>query len=88
MTLKNRMGKVEIRQEIEAYSKEAVYDFDNSIMLKWYPLRIAEKVGMSDFKSLKCLELGVSHGYSTSIFEKYFSDYTVLDADSRVIEKY
>ena len=49
---------------VKAYEGNSLYDFDNAILLNWYPKRI---IGLaSGAESL--LELGLGHGYSTPLF--------------------
>ena len=64
----------------EAYNPEFEYELDNSLILKWYPKRIAQKMLAGSL-----LELGVGHGYSTREFTKIASDYTVLEGSEQVI---
>ena len=68
----------------KAYEGENLYEFDNYIMLNWYPQRIIKYTeGLSSI-----LELGLGHGYSTKVFSKYFSRHLVLDGSSIVIENF
>ena len=71
-------------QHAKAYEGQSQYDFDNAIMLKWYPLRIIEMTQGAD----SLLELGVGHGYSTKIFSEHFSRHLVLDGSASVIERF
>lgn len=81
---------MQIKQELEAYSKTNIYDFDNSIILNDYPNRVIEKLKSEgkDLLNLSLLELGLGHGYSTNVLKKHFRKYTVLEGDSRIIEIY
>ncbi|MBS1752138.1 MAG: class I SAM-dependent methyltransferase [Bacteroidetes bacterium] len=66
---------------VKAYEGDIQYDFDNEILLNWYPKRILnDTIGA---KSL--LELGLGHGYSTNIFSKQFSKHIVLEGSPAVI---
>lgn len=67
----------------EAYTSDFSYDLDNRLMLHWYPSRIAPKL-----KSGSMLELGLGHGYSTSVFSAHTDDYTVVDGSRAVIEQF
>ena len=69
---------------VTAYQGNLQYDFDNQILLNWYPKRIIEYSDNS--KSL--LELGLGHGYTTTIFSKHFSKHIVLDGSKAIIENF
>lgn len=78
-----------IKQEMNAYSRDNIYDFDNNIILHEYPRMIAERIGEIELKSKSFLELGLGHGYSTLEFQKLVGDeYTVLEGDGNIIEKF
>ena len=49
---------------VAAYEGQNQYDFDNNIMLNWYPYRIIKFT--RDAKSI--LELGLGHGFTAKIF--------------------
>jgi len=67
-----------------AYEGKNIYDFDNEILLTWYPRRIVNL--NPNAKSL--LELGLGHGFSTSIFARSFQRHVVLEGSSAVIENF
>ena len=69
---------------VRAYEGDLQYDFDNKILLNWYPKRILDFTKGS--KSL--LELGLGHGYTTSIFSDYFEEHIVLEGSKAVIENF
>jgi 2-polyprenyl-3-methyl-5-hydroxy-6-metoxy-1,4-benzoquinol methylase len=69
---------------VKAYQGNNLYDFDNEIILNWYPYRIIKHAGNS--KSM--LELGLGHGFTSDIFSKHFEKYIVLDGSSAVIENF
>lgn len=70
-------------ENINAYKKEFEYDFDNDIMLKYYPKRIIEKLVEGSF-----LELGLGHGYTISEFLNKVDSYTILEGSPAVIENF
>ena len=70
-------------KNVNAYKKEFIYDFDNEIMLKYYPKRILEKLVEGSF-----LELGLGHGYTIQEFLKHVNGYTILEGSSAVIENF
>ncbi len=76
-----------IQQDVRAYSKENMYDFDNSVMLDYYPKRIIELLG-KEFRKKNCLELGIGHGYTTRLFSQNFDSYTVIEGSREVIQKF
>jgi trans-aconitate methyltransferase len=69
---------------IGAYQKNFAYDFDNEIMLNWYPERIIASCNNTD----RVLELGVGHGHSTKKFSEFFAELTVVDGSPSVIEQF
>lgn len=88
-TYMNRQGDImeRIQQDIRAYDKENMYDYDNSIMLDYYPKRIMELLGKG-YRKKKCLELGLGHGYTARLFSKYFDNYTVIEGSWELIQKF
>jgi SAM-dependent methyltransferase len=70
-------------RNVNAYKKEFLYDFDNDIMLNYYPKRIISKMKSGSF-----LELGLGHGYTINEFLKYVDEYTILEGSMAVIENF
>jgi 2-polyprenyl-3-methyl-5-hydroxy-6-metoxy-1,4-benzoquinol methylase len=69
---------------VQAYQGLSIYEFDNTIQLKWYPQRIANFCkGASSL-----LELGLGHGITASVFQQHFNRHVVIDASPAVIENY
>lgn len=77
--------ELEVQQNIEAYSKDNKYGFDNNLMLYYYSKRILEIVNKNTTTLLEC---GIGHGYSSEVFEGCFKNHIVIDADNRLIMKY
>lgn len=71
-------------EHVSAYEGQNLYDFDNEILLTWYPKRIMSL--SPDAKSL--LELGLGHGFSTNLFAPLFKRHVVLDGSLAVIENF
>jgi len=71
-------------QHIRAYEGDLQYDFDNKIMLNWYPKRVLNYSNGAN----SLLELGLGHGYTTNIFSKYFTRHIVVEGSSAVIENF
>ena len=69
---------------VAAYQGENLYDFDNEILLNWYPHRIVLNSGIA--RSI--LELGLGHGYTTNIFSISFSRHVVLEGSPAVIQHF
>lgn len=74
-----------IEQDINIYMKSNIYEFDNNIMMNYYPGRIIELAGN---EGRTCLELGIGYGTTTEIFSGSFDSYTVLDGDRDIIERF
>jgi 2-polyprenyl-3-methyl-5-hydroxy-6-metoxy-1,4-benzoquinol methylase len=69
---------------VPAYQGLSIYDFDNTIQLKWYPQRIVQF--SEGAKSL--LELGLGHGITANVFGQFFEHHVVIDASKAVIENF
>lgn len=76
--------KTNLDQHLEAYQGGNLYDFDNEILLKWYPQRILNHTR----HKTSLLELGVGHGYTTPIFTGFFQRHLVLDGSASVIQQF
>jgi len=68
-------------KHVAAYQGDNLYDFDNEILLTWYPQRVLHHAGAAH----SLLELGLGHGYSTDIFSRRFSRHVVLEGSPAVI---
>lgn len=66
-----------------AYGSSFAYDFDNRLILNWYPRRILDYV-----RGGSLLELGLGHGYTAALFSERFSRHVVLDGSLAVIEQF
>ena len=69
---------------VAAYQGDNLYDFDNEILLTWYPKRILHHVGLAH----SLLELGLGHGYTTHIFSRRFARHVVLEGSPAVIDNF
>lgn len=74
----------ELDDHLRAYQGENIYDFDNHILLKWYPERVRQF--SADANSL--LELGLGHGITATVFGKHFKRHVVVDASPAVIANF
>jgi trans-aconitate methyltransferase len=68
-------------KHVAAYQGDNVYDFDNEILLTWYPQRVLHHAGAA----CSLLELGLGHGYTTDIFSRRFEHHVVLEGSPAVI---
>ncbi|QBF24581.1 class I SAM-dependent methyltransferase [Pseudomonas tructae] len=71
-------------KHVAAYQGDNLYDFDNEILLTWYPQRVLHHAGAA--RSL--LELGLGHGYTTDIFSRRFERHVVLEGSPAVIDNF
>jgi len=71
-------------KHVAAYQRDNLYDFDNEILLTWYPLRVLHHAGAA--RSL--LELGLGHGYTIDIFSRSFERHVVLEGSPAVISNF
>lgn len=69
---------------VAAYKGENLYDFDNEILLTWYPQRIV----MNSKGARSVLELGLGHGFTTNIFSNNFDRHVVLEGSPAVIQNF
>lgn len=69
---------------IDAYKGNNQYDFDNDILLNWYPQRIIKFTK----KAQSILELGLGHGFTTKIFSEHFKRHVVLEGSLAVIDNF
>lgn len=67
-----------------AYQGANLYDFDNDILLNWYPKRVLALLDKTD----SILELGVGHGFTSKIFSEKFNNHTVLEGSEAVINNF
>ena len=67
-----------------AYQGDNLYDFDNEILLTWYPQRVLHFAG----GACSLLELGLGHGYTTDIFSGQFKRHVVLEGSPTVIKNF
>lgn len=75
--------KEDLDKYAKAYNPESKYEFDNKLMLQWYPRRIAQKLIPGNI-----LELGLGHGYSAREFASIATDYIVLDGSQKIINSF
>lgn len=69
---------------VAAYRGDNLYDFDNRILLTWYPQRIM----MSTKGSSSILELGLGHGFTADIFSKKYRRHVVLEGSPAIIQNF
>lgn len=66
------------------YMPGAPTAIENELILNWYPHRILSRLKKCDTKSL--LELGLGHGHTALIFNKFFRRHVVIEGSSVVID--
>lgn len=72
-------------QHVTAYQGDNnPYDFDNHILLKWYP----ERVRKYSEGARSLLELGLGHGITATAFGRHFQRHVVIDASPAVIANF
>ncbi|GHB62128.1 type 12 methyltransferase [Psychrosphaera saromensis] len=69
-----------------AYQGNNIYDFDNNILLNFYPQRVLSM--LNGIKTGSLLELGLGHGITTNLFTKAFKRHVVLDGSAAIINKF
>jgi SAM-dependent methyltransferase len=71
-------------KHLAAYQGDNLYDFDNELLLTWYPRRVLQHGGTAS----SLLELGLGHGYTTEIFSRHYPRHLVLEGSSAVISNF
>lgn len=71
-------------RHVGAYTGNTLYDFDNRIILNWYPPRIIARCQ----GAASLLELGLGHGFTTTLLAQHFDRHLVLDGSPAVIENF
>ncbi|ACS81653.1 class I SAM-dependent methyltransferase [Maridesulfovibrio salexigens] len=74
----------ELDKFVISYEGGREYDFDNKVLLNWYPRRVAELCN----KGGSLLELGLGHGYTSPLFSKIFDEHVVVEGSSAVIDNF
>jgi 2-polyprenyl-3-methyl-5-hydroxy-6-metoxy-1,4-benzoquinol methylase len=69
---------------VTIYEGQNPYDYDNNIILNWYPQRIIELTKNAE----SIMELGLGHGFTAQIFAKHFQRHVVLEGSPSVIENF
>ena len=69
---------------LTAYGEGFGYAFDNNIILNWYPERIIRLCPAS----MRLLEFGIGHGYTTDRFSSHFARHLVVDGSASVIRQF
>jgi len=69
---------------LEAYQGDNLYDFDNKILLTWYP----ERVLLHAPAPGSLLELGLGHGLTSNFFAGRVSRHVVLEGSPAVIRNF
>ena len=70
--------------EATEYKPDAATSFENNLILKWYPERIVKSTGQIG----SLLELGIGHGYTAELFNKYCERHVIVDGAPSVIESF
>ena len=65
-----------------AYAGNSLYDFDNTILMHWYPRRVL----LNSPQAHSLLELGLGHGHTVEIFSKHFDRHVILEGSPAVID--
>jgi SAM-dependent methyltransferase len=69
---------------VKAYQGDSLYDFDNEVLLNWYPKRVIERAPTAG----SLLELGLGHGYTAALFSECFERYVILEGSAAVIRNF
>lgn len=78
------MMKNELDSHADAYAGNSLYDFDNEILMNWYPRRVL----LHSAGARSILELGLGHGHTAAIFSSHFERHVVLEGSVAVIANF
>ena len=81
MEMANRLDQVS-----SEYRPGSASEFENSLVLNWYPRRILKRLGKDSCGSI--LELGIGHGHTTKLFNEHFDRHVVIEGSQVVIEQF
>jgi len=63
------------------YLPNAITEVENDLVLNWYPLRIAARIGRCD----RLLELGLGHGFTAMLFHEHCKEHVIIEGSPKVI---
>lgn len=69
---------------VVTYEGNSIYDFDNRILLRWYPQRIMAHTQGKD----SLLELGLGHGFAALEFSGHFARHVILEGSPAVVANF
>ncbi len=75
---------LDLDTHVAAYQGDTDYEYDNRIMLRYYPKMVIERAPLC----YSCLELGLGHGYTTDIFSKNYQRHLVIEGSGAVIDNF
>ena len=70
-----------LSQHVSAYDGSSLYQFDNEIILRWYPERVLDKISAS----ASLLELGLGHGFSARAFDGRIRSHHIVEGSQELI---
>ena len=68
------------------YRPGAATAFENNLILNWYPGRILKRLDKDSLGSI--LELGIGHGYTTTLLNEHFDRHVIIEGSGAVIEQF
>lgn len=68
------------------YRPGSATEIENDLILNWYPDRILRR--LEDHSLGSILELGIGHGYATSLFNEHFDRHVVIEGSGAVIGQF
>lgn len=74
----------QLDEHLQAYQGNSLYDFDNRILLEWYPKRVRKFCDGAQ----SLLELGLGHGITAMEFGSHFKRHVIIDASPAVIANF
>lgn len=76
--------KNDLSRFLSAYEGSSVYQFDNEIVLNWYPQRILSRVSAD----VSLLELGLGHGFASRAFEGKVREHHVVEGSEVLVRNF
>jgi SAM-dependent methyltransferase len=68
------------------YRPGSATEIENNLILNWYPGRILKRLDKDSIGSI--LELGIGHGYTTTLFNEHFDRHVVIEGSAAVIKQF
>ena len=82
--------KIEQNNDNYININNSIYGKDNQLVMSYYAKRVINIIEENgkNFDEIDVLDLGIGHRITMSYFKKFFKNYTILEGDIDLIQKY